>query len=551
MRRASRIFSTMLIAFAVLATPLGVSASEEAPNESSTLISDISEEAATSASSESDDGTFSEEASEADTESEEDGEQKKLSSVQEARNGVLQVNSIYEDDLGKTYIISGGAGFLIGSSEDSEYVITNNHIINPDKKIRDKAFKAIGVDKKQEWDKINLKSQVVLEGDVVLNATVVNASKSMDIVVLKLEQPIYTRTPLTILTADSKTGERPYKVADKTFTLGYPTGITYENPIYYSNDKVSMTSGAIANLTTLNGASVIQHDAKIDDSNCGGPLIDEDGLVIGVNILADDGSNFYSLETVELTAILDGLGIEYSKMTKEEYTDLKTEKEPEVAVTPPVYPVDPGKEKGDDSADIRRVITTIIIIVAALLIIAVITLVTILIVKKIKEAKENNKKIEEENNKNRFEGAGKKSSSKLSGSTPKVQSNEGAFNKGNETTILGASSGEAGTTMLSGSEPIFLGTLIRRKNGENIIINKDNFTIGKDSLNIDFRISDNSAISRRHATIKKAGAQVVIEDNHSTNGTFVNGEQLTDGQPRSIKSGDVIKLANEEFDFRK
>ena len=88
------------------------------------------------------------------------------------------------------------------------------------------------------------------------------------------------------------------------------------------------------------------------------------------------------------------------------------------------------------------------------------------------------------------------------------------------------------------------------KNGENIVINKDNFAIGKDSLNIDFRIADNSAVSRRHATIKQIGAEIIIEDNFSTNGTFVNGARLAEGQSSPIKSGDVIMLANEEFDYR-
>ena len=130
----------------------------------------------------------------------EEEDTKKLSSVQEARNGVLQVNCIYEDDLGKTSIIQGGTGFLIGDPEETEYVITNNHIINPDKKFRDKAFKALGVpkEKDEDWDKINLKVQVVVENDVVLEASVVKASVALDVVVLKLEQPIYTRTPLTI-----------------------------------------------------------------------------------------------------------------------------------------------------------------------------------------------------------------------------------------------------------------------------------------------------------------------------------------------------------------
>ena len=89
----------------------------------------------------------------------------KLSSIEDARKGVVQVNCVYKDELGKNYIVQGGTGFLIGSSEDTEYVITNNHIVNPEKKVRDTAFKAIGVDSNKEWDKIGLVAQVVVEGN--------------------------------------------------------------------------------------------------------------------------------------------------------------------------------------------------------------------------------------------------------------------------------------------------------------------------------------------------------------------------------------------------
>ena len=171
--------------------------------------------------------------------------------------------------------------------------------------------------------------------------------------------------------------------------------------------------------------------------------------------------------------------------------------------------------------------------------------------KKIKEKKLKDQKIEEENNRNRFEGADIKRSAKQNTAALDDVENESSFSKGTETTLLYSATGDKETTLLSDSYNVYLGTLIRRKNGGNIIINKDCFSIGKDSLNIDFRIADNSAVSRRHATIRKSGKQVVIEDNNSTNGTFVRGERLIKGQTKTLINGDVIKIADEEFDYRK
>jgi pSer/pThr/pTyr-binding forkhead associated (FHA) protein len=47
-------------------------------------------------------------------------------------------------------------------------------------------------------------------------------------------------------------------------------------------------------------------------------------------------------------------------------------------------------------------------------------------------------------------------------------------------------------------------------------------------------------VSRHHASISAQGETAVIEDLESSNGTFVNGEQLA--QPRRVGAGDVIGL---------
>ncbi len=47
-------------------------------------------------------------------------------------------------------------------------------------------------------------------------------------------------------------------------------------------------------------------------------------------------------------------------------------------------------------------------------------------------------------------------------------------------------------------------------------------------------------VSRHHASFSAQGETAVVEDLESSNGTFVNGEQVA--QPRRVTAGDVIAL---------
>jgi pSer/pThr/pTyr-binding forkhead associated (FHA) protein len=69
-------------------------------------------------------------------------------------------------------------------------------------------------------------------------------------------------------------------------------------------------------------------------------------------------------------------------------------------------------------------------------------------------------------------------------------------------------------------------------------------TIGRTAEN-DVRI-DAEFISRHHAVALRDGADTVIEDLKSTNGTYVNGERIS---RRRLKGGDVVALGTMEFHF--
>jgi pSer/pThr/pTyr-binding forkhead associated (FHA) protein len=49
-------------------------------------------------------------------------------------------------------------------------------------------------------------------------------------------------------------------------------------------------------------------------------------------------------------------------------------------------------------------------------------------------------------------------------------------------------------------------------------------------------------VSRRHISIFKQGAGVVVEDLGSVNGTFVNGKRLDPYLPETLNDGDILQL---------
>lgn len=80
-----------------------------------------------------------------------------------------------------------------------------------------------------------------------------------------------------------------------------------------------------------------------------------------------------------------------------------------------------------------------------------------------------------------------------------------------------------------------------------IVLTKDSFVIGKKAELCDGVVSFNKMISRSHCKITKNGTQYYITDLQSANGTFVNKVRLQPNQPYPIRNGDIVRLANSDF----
>ncbi|MGN0394404.1 MAG: FHA domain-containing protein [Coprococcus sp.] len=107
------------------------------------------------------------------------------------------------------------------------------------------------------------------------------------------------------------------------------------------------------------------------------------------------------------------------------------------------------------------------------------------------------------------------------------------------------------TTVLSGKSMQEQGTpvIVRKSTGEIVEINKQVFCIGKADQGVDYKVTGNKSISRRHAYITNINGINYLRDNNSTNHTYLNGQQVYSNVDVVIPDNSIIRLSNEEFIF--
>ena len=179
-----------------------------------------------------------------------------------ARRGVVQVSatSVVSDNpfFGSRENRSLGSGFVI---DKSGHVVTNYHVVENSSRV-----------------------EVSFSGNDEMPATVVGTDPSTDIAVLRIRgAQNRALTPLELGTSSA------VNVGDAVVAIGNPFGL-----------ERTVTAGIVSALqreiTAPNGFAidqVIQTDAAINHGNSGGPLLNADGRVIGVNaqIETESGGN--------------------------------------------------------------------------------------------------------------------------------------------------------------------------------------------------------------------------------------------------------------------
>ena len=94
--------------------------------------------------------------------------------------------------------------------------------------------------------------------------------------------------------------------------------------------------------------------------------------------------------------------------------------------------------------------------------------------------------------------------------------------------------------------------ILRSDSGEALqeySLDKPEIVIGR-APNSDILLSKDKLTSRRHATVFYENGQYMLRDEHSANGTFVNGQQLDEGASHLLKDGDQVGIGEHELVYR-
>ena len=221
--------------------------------------------------------------------------------IQEACNGVVRVACVVSKSANVTNF-STGSGFAVGKAgQPASLFVTNYHVIaaNP--------------------EAVSIVLNSLADQQSTIPAKVVAGSQETDIAILQTDQPIPNRTPLPLESA------KGLEVTQQVYALGFPGTADSEtdqgSDLPSTPDEVTVTSGTVTKKqAVIKSTSYVQIDATVNHGNSGGPLMTEDGFVVGINsrisLNADKtqaaGTN-YSIYIDYIMDILDKNNIPYDR----------------------------------------------------------------------------------------------------------------------------------------------------------------------------------------------------------------------------------------------
>lgn len=220
---------------------------------------------------------------------------------QESRESVVVVYERFKAD--DEWYGKRGTGFFIGKEgENPQYLVTNYHVIAE--------FVEYGAGSRDS------ELYVFYDQDYYEEVYIQEYDETKDLAVLRLAKATDKRKPLKL----EKIGSN--SVGSIVYAIGFPSvaDSAAESASAFDIDDATVTNGSIGRLITQRGTGrrVIQTDAAVHPGNSGGPLINGNGNVIGVNTFianAEDGTKAeginYAVSIEELIPMLNNNEVPY------------------------------------------------------------------------------------------------------------------------------------------------------------------------------------------------------------------------------------------------
>lgn len=231
--------------------------------------------------------------------------------ISQAKEGVVKLFVVGFSPDGTPAAAAVGSGFAVGQKGSTpEYFVTNWHVASAYLSEYNYAFDS---DHVRIWimlDNFTLSDVTGLPSEATsVECSIVRIAESgyPDYAILRAARPVTECKPLPIRSSESA------KQGETVVALGCPAVVDDLSATVGSND-ITATRGTVARHMVMSAAgntNVLLHDAVISGGNSGGPLIDENGNVIGLNTYGIVDSYSCAIYSEYVTQALDQMGIPY------------------------------------------------------------------------------------------------------------------------------------------------------------------------------------------------------------------------------------------------
>lgn len=450
------------------------------------------------------------------------------SKVNQARESIVAVAVYHDGADGQEYGICSGSGFFVGNqNEDVQYLVTNHHVIddylyNGAGNYVEKIWLDLDSDGKREKYSVpgKMKIRIYYDSKDYEEIYSVDYDDTKDIALLRLDKPTEKRKALKLC---SPTEEM---VGNNIYVIGYPgiADVYNIDPIStWEIGDASLTTGIISRLLTTSGTGVkqVQTDAQMRSGNSGGPMVNENGAVVGVNTsrlmnnMLED--SYYAVNIDEVIPMLKMHDVEYqldSGDDMESDTDNTDNQEPgedidSVAEDQENPAMD--SQAVDTPASKGQIPILPIVLIAGVAVLVIIIIAVIIIISSKKKSSPSN--------------GGEALNVIPPEPQKRIPQNEYARNP-------------------------MVRSLSSQHNGATYQLNGRQILLGRDMSNCTVIFRDGTpGVSNRHCSVAfdEGSGEFIVTDLKSSYGTFLaDGQRMKQGVAYRLKSGDQFYLGSNE-----
>ena len=228
--------------------------------------------------------------------------------ISQAKEGVVKLFVVGFSPDGTPVTAAVGSGFAVGQRGSTpEYFVTNWHVASAYLSEYNYAFDSDHVGIWIMLDNFALSDVTGLPSEATsVKCSIVRISESgyPDYAILKAVRPVKECKPLAIRSSES------VKQGETVVALGCPAVLDEQS----LSEDITSTTGTVARhmvMASAGNTKAIVHNANISGGNSGGPLIDENGNVIGLNTYSIVDSYSCAIYSDYVMQALNELGISY------------------------------------------------------------------------------------------------------------------------------------------------------------------------------------------------------------------------------------------------